>query len=54
MREWQAAQHAPGRRKERDPAPTPTAERIRLIDEIVAGKTPGRQHAVDDCPADLP
>jgi hypothetical protein len=54
MREWQAAQHAPRWRKERDPAPTPAAERIRLVDEIAAGKTAGRQHAVDDGPADPP
>jgi hypothetical protein len=54
MREWQAAQHAPRWRKERDPSPTSAAERIRLVDEIAAGKTAGRQHAVDDGPADLP
>lgn len=54
VREWQPAQYAPRRCKERDPAPTPAAERIRLVDEIAAGETAGRQHAVDDGPADLP
>ena len=54
MREWQAAKYAPGRRKKRDPAPTPAAERIRLVDEIAAGKAAGRQYAVDHRSADLP
>jgi hypothetical protein len=52
VRKWQPAQYAPRRCKERNPAPTPAAERIRLINDVAAGQTPRRQHAINDGAAD--
>src|SRR6516165_511434 len=52
MGKGQTAKHAPGRREESDATPAPTAQGIRLIDDLAAGKAVRRQHAVDERPAD--
>src|SRR6516225_8401610 len=52
MGKGQTAKHAPRRREESDATPAPTAEGIRLTDDLAAGKTARRQHAVDERPTD--
>jgi hypothetical protein len=54
MGKGETAEHAPRRREKGDPAPAPAAQRIRLLDDLTAGKAARRQHAVDDGPADSP
>jgi len=54
MGKGQTAKQTPRRREEGDPAPTPTAQRIRLFDHLATREAARRQNTVDKRPTDPP